>query len=182
MHKRLWVLAAVSAALGITASGRAAISSPTDSHVSFHASGPAGLAIEGKTPDLLVAEQDGNLIITVPLANLSTGIDLRDRHMREKYLEVPKYPNAVLTVARSVLKVPSSGEKLATDTPGTLQLHGQTRPVTVHYEAKGDGGSIATSGSVHINMTDYGIQVPSYLGVTVKPEVDVTASFRVAGN
>ena len=182
MQKRLSVLSAVSVALAVAASGRAAISSPSDTRVSFHASGPAGLAIDGKTPDLLVAEQDGNLVITVPLANLSTGIDLRDRHMKEKYLEVPKYPNAVLTVARTALKVPSSGEKLATDTPGTLQLHGQTRPVTVHYEAKGDGGSIATSGSVHINMTDYGIQVPSYLGVTVKPEVDVTASFRVAGN
>jgi polyisoprenoid-binding protein YceI len=180
MRKPLWVLAAVLVAVGFTASGHATICSPTDSHIAFHASGPAGLAIEGVTPDLLVVEQDANLLLTVPLANLSTGIGLRDKHMKEKYLEVAKYPNAVLTVARIALKVPSSGEKVVTDAPGTLQLHGQLHPVTVHYEAKGDGGSIATSGSVHVNMTDYGIQVPNYLGVTVKPEVDVTASFRVA--
>jgi hypothetical protein len=31
-------------------------------------------------------------------------------------------------------------------------------------------------------MNDFGITVPSYLGVTVKPDIDVSASFRVAGN
>jgi hypothetical protein len=31
-------------------------------------------------------------------------------------------------------------------------------------------------------MNDFGISVPSYLGVTVKPEVDVSASFRVTGS
>jgi polyisoprenoid-binding protein YceI len=63
-----------------------------------------------------------------------------------------------------------------------LSLHGQTRPVTVHYSAKGDGAGMATQGRFHINMNEYGITVPSYLGVTVKPDVDVTAAFRVAGN
>jgi hypothetical protein len=31
-------------------------------------------------------------------------------------------------------------------------------------------------------MTDFGVNVPSYLGVTVKPDVDVSASFHIAGN
>ena len=39
-------------------------------------------------------------------ASLDTGIDLRNKHMREKYLEVQKYPNAVLTVDRSTLHFP----------------------------------------------------------------------------
>jgi len=29
-------------------------------------------------------------------------------------------------------------------------------------------------------MNDFGITVPVYLGVTVKPDVDVSASFQVA--
>jgi hypothetical protein len=32
---------------------------------------------------------------------------------------------------------------------------------------------------MHLNMNDFGIQVPSYLGVTVKPDVDVAAQFEV---
>jgi hypothetical protein len=31
-------------------------------------------------------------------------------------------------------------------------------------------------------MNDYGISVPSYLGVTVKPDVDVSANFSVTGS
>ena len=33
----------------------------------------------------------------------------------------------------------------------------------------------------YLVMTDYGITVPSYLGVTVKPDIDVTASFKLPG-
>src|SRR5579863_3203967 len=84
----------------------ATLSGATDSHVSFAASGPAGMSIEGTTSELTVADQGDNIVITVPLANLTTGISLRDRHMRDKYLEVQKFPTATLTVARSALKLP----------------------------------------------------------------------------
>jgi polyisoprenoid-binding protein YceI len=182
MTKRLWVLATCPILLSISAVGHAALSSPTETKVGFLASGPAGLKIEGTTPDLTVADANGNLQLTVPLANLSTGIGLRDKHMKEKYLEVPKFPSAVLTVARGALKLPANGEQVELDVPGTLQLHGTTKPVTVHYDAKADAAGFAAHGKFHINMNDYGIQVPTYLGVTVKPDVDVTASFRVAGS
>ena len=182
MNKRLWLLAACPIIVSISAVGHAALSSPSDTKVTFQASGPAGLKIEGTTPDLAVADGSGNVVLTVPLGNLTTGIGLRDKHMKEKYLEVPKYPSAVLTVSRAALKVPAGGDSVEMDVPGTLQLHGQTKPVTVHYDAKADGPGVLAHGKFHINMNDYGIQVPTYLGVTVKPDVDVTASFRVAGN
>jgi polyisoprenoid-binding protein YceI len=180
--RRLCVLATGTILLSIAAVSHAALSSPTETKVSFLASGPAGLKIEGTTPDLLVAEADGNVVLTVPLANLTTGIGLRDKHMKEKYLEVPKFPSAVLTVARGALKVPAGGQPVETDVPGTLQLHGQTKPITVHYDAKSDGPGFSAHGKFHVNMNDYGIQVPTYLGVTVKPDVDVSASFRVTGS
>ena len=91
------------AALGTEA--HAALSAASDSHVTFEGKGPAGFKVTGSTTDLSVAEADGNVVVTVPLANLNTGIDLRDHHMKEKYLEVPKYPSAVLTIARSALHV-----------------------------------------------------------------------------
>jgi polyisoprenoid-binding protein YceI len=100
--------------------------------------------------------------------------------MREKYLEVPKFPAAVLTVPRASIKVPNAGERVEADAQGTILLHGQSRPITVHYDAKDDGGAVATHGAFHVNMNDFGITVPVYLGVTVKPDVDVTATFRVS--
>jgi hypothetical protein len=72
--------------------------------------------------------------------------------MKDEYLEVAKYPVAVLTIERSDLKLASKGTTEA-DVPGTL-----------------------------LNMTDFGISVPSCLGVTVKPDVDISADFKVAGS
>ncbi len=180
--KRLWVAVISAGLVGLCAIAHAALSAPTDKHVGFVASGPAGMKIEGTTSDLDLADQGDTLVITVPLANLSTGIGLRDRHMKEKYLEVPKYPAATLTVSRSALKLPAGGDKVETDVASTVSLHGQTRPVTVHYDAKRDGSSVVSHGTFRINMNDFGITVPVYLGVTVKPDVDVSASFRVTGS
>jgi polyisoprenoid-binding protein YceI len=186
MNKRLYVVAATPALFvalcAASTDSRAALSAPSDSKVGFQASGPAGLKIEGTTPDLTVADGGGSIVLTVPLANLTTGIGLRDKHMKEKYLEIDKFPSAVLTVARSALKFPAAGASVETDVPGTLQIHGQTKPVTVHYDAKADGSGFLSHGKFHVNMNDYGIQVPTYLGVTVKPDVDVTASFHIAGS
>jgi polyisoprenoid-binding protein YceI len=168
-------------ALGFSAAARAAFSSPRDTKVSFEAAGPAGMKIEGTTNELKVDEAQGTVTIDVPLANLVTGIALRDRHMREKYLEVPRFPDAVLTVSRDALKIPPSGARVEADAPGTLKLHGQTRPVTVHYSAAADADGVAVHGAVHVKMDDFGISVPTYLGVTVKPDVDVRADFHVSG-
>jgi polyisoprenoid-binding protein YceI len=170
-------------AIGVTAAttaAEAALSSPTDARVVFDASGPAGMKIEGTTSDLNVAEDSGNVVITVSLANLTTGISLRDHHMKEKYLEVAKFPAATLTIPRAALKFPNPGEKVEADAQGTLTMHGQARPVAVHYDTKDDGSTLAAHGAFRVNMNDFGVTIPVYLGVTVKPDVDVTASFRVS--
>lgn len=177
----LWIVTGSICILSVSSAAYAALSSATDARVTFEATGPAGLKIDGVTPDLSVSEADGNVTVSVALANLSTGISLRDHHMKEKYLEVPKYPSGVLTVAKSSLRIPAGGSQVEADVPGTLTLHGQTRPVTVHYTAKSDGPATSAQGKFHINMTEFGIVVPSYLGVTVKPDVDISATFRVGG-
>jgi polyisoprenoid-binding protein YceI len=181
-RKNLFAAAASASLFSLSAVGYAALSSSADAHVTFHASGPAGMTFEGTTTDLKVAEDGGNIVIDVPLSNLSTGIALRDHHMKEKYLEVAKYPSTTLIIARSALKFPAKDDRAEGDAPGTLKLHGQSHPVTLHYEAKGAAAGFAAQGKFRVNMNDFGISVPSYLGVTVKPDVDVSASFSVSGS
>src|SRR5581483_4442375 len=102
MHCRQYLrIAAIACGLAtVSAASYAALSTATDAKVTFGAAGPAGFKIEGTTSELSVSEGGGNVMVSVPLANLTTGIALRDHHMKEKYLEVAKYPAAVLTVAR----------------------------------------------------------------------------------
>jgi polyisoprenoid-binding protein YceI len=169
-----------SASPGLAAAASPALGAVSDARVGFQAAGPAGMKIEGTTADLKVAGDETSVVLTVPLSNLSTGISLRDEHMKGKYLETAKYPNATLRIARGDLRFPASGGKAETDAPGVLELHGKSNPVTVHYDASADGAVFTVHGRFHIRMTDFDIAVPTYLGVTVKPEVDVTASFKVA--
>jgi polyisoprenoid-binding protein YceI len=143
----------------------------------FKVPGPAGLTIEGKTEDMTTADDGTTVTITVPLGNLTTGIALRDTHTK-KALEVGTYPTTSLAVARANLKFPAAGADSSGDARGKMTLHGVTKDVTFHYAAKNQGGTISVSGSTHINMNDFGISPPSYLGVTVKPDVDVNTSFQ----
>lgn len=163
----------------IASDANAAFTSRSGANASFTAVGPAGLSIVGTTPDLAVAEDpQGNVAVTVTLGTLTTGIALRDKHMREKYLEVQTYPTAVLRVPRASLKVPAASQSGTFDVPGTMTIHGTTKPVVFHYTAKNDGQTAyAVTGSLTLDMTDYGIQRPSYLGVSVKPSVDISVSF-----
>lgn len=144
--------------------------------VAFHASGPAGFRIEGSSSVLFVEEGAETLTFTAPLDKVSTGIALRDKHLREIYLETDKYPNAVLVLSREALKWPSQGANLEAVVPATLRLHGQTKPITVRYRATQKDKTFSVQASFQVDMRDYGIQTPRYLGVTVKPLVEVSAS------
>lgn len=166
-----------------TAVASAAIGGAGGTSATFDAIGPAGLKIEGKTNQVRVVEQGGNVVISVAIGSFDTGIALRNRHMCEKYLETVKYPSAVLTVARSTLQFPpTDGTDASGNVAGTLNLHGQTKPITVSYRAHMAGDMYTVTGSIHIKMTDFGIAQPSYLGVTVKPDVNVIVSFNARDN
>lgn len=165
------------ATLAVPSVSEAALGITGAPHASFVAVGPGGMKILGNTSDLSLNDEGSTLTVTVALSRLATGIGLRDSHMREKYLEVAKYPDARLVVSRSVLRIPTDGAQADADAPGELSLHGAKRKVTFHYHADRSAGKIHVTGTVHLDMRDYAISVPSYLGVTVKSGVDVSADF-----
>lgn len=168
----LLVPAAFVAVLALGANAKIAASGGS---VEFTAVGPAGLKINGKTSEVIASEDGQNVVVTVPLAKIDTGIALRNSHMRDKYLETGKYPNAVLTVAKGAVGLPNGGSGEAN---GTLALHGKQKPVKFHYNVKKEGAEYAVSGTVHVNMSEFGIEQPSFAGASVKPDVDVAVSFR----
>jgi len=180
MTLRPLVVTLLSAWIAVPSIAVAALAARPGARVSFSASGPAGMKINGTTSDLSTSDDGQTVIVTVPLAHLATGIELRDKHMREKYLEVQTYPTASLSVPRSAVAFPAVGATQTADLHGTVTLHGQTRPLTFHYSATNDGGVYRVDATVHIDMRDFGIVVPSYLGITVKPDVDVEVQFTAA--
>lgn len=168
---------ALAVVLALPTDALATLTAQPGARVAFTAAGPAGMKIVGTTTELVAGGDAQTITVTVTLTHLVTGIDLRDKHMREKYLETPTYPTAVLTVPRASIQFPAAGASSTADAQGTLTLHGQSKPVAFHYSATNDGATYRVDGTFRVNMQNHGITVPSYLGITVKPDVDVEAHF-----
>jgi polyisoprenoid-binding protein YceI len=145
------------------------------SELQFNATGPAGLKITGQTSKLEVSEAGDDLTLRVPLDTVDTGISLRNAHMKEKYLETGKFPFAELKVPRAALKE-GAGQKAT----AAFTVHGQTRDVTVAYDVSKTADGLEVKASFDLNINAHGITVPSYLGVTVKPDMKVVTTFVVA--
>lgn len=143
----------------------------------FHGRGPGGFGVDGKTNQLRIDDDGTTLKITVPLATLDTGIGLRNKHMREKYLQVEKYPDAVLEVPWSGVKLPGDGQTGEGTAPGKMTIHGKSKDVKAKYRIIRTGNRYQVTGNVPLNLKDYDIDVPSYLGVTVQPDIDTSVSF-----
>jgi polyisoprenoid-binding protein YceI len=167
------------AVLAVSAVAEAKLARTNDTaDVVFLATGPGGMKIKGTTHTLNVVD-DGQLVkVFVPLNTLDTEIDLRNKHMKEKYLETVKYPNAELQVPRASLKFPAPGASSSGEAQGTMSIHGVSKPVTFKYDVASKGTTLDVNGKVRLDMKDFGITQPSYLGVSVKTEVDISVHFR----
>lgn len=145
-----------------------------EGQASFKATGPAGFKIVGIAKNLEVQDDGSTLLVTVKLADLDTDNSLRNKHMLED-LEAAKFPVCTLTVPLAALK------EGATDTvaQGTFSLHGKSKDLPFKYTAKCAQGVCEVEGSADLNLKDFEVKVRSYLGITVKPEVSVSAKFQV---
>jgi polyisoprenoid-binding protein YceI len=166
----LVALASMTASAAATRTGEAT--------ATFSGKGPAGFKLEGKTSELELQDDGTHVVVTVPLARLDTGIELRNQHMREKYLETAKYPHAVLQLARASIKLPEAGQKSAGQGSGKMTIRGRTKEVRFKYAIERRGESYNVSAQVPLNLKDYGIDIPSYLGVTVKPDIETAVNFH----
>lgn len=169
--------AALLAMVSFSLIAAAKLSKTGGAEAGFHAKGPAGLNIDGKTSDVEVSDDGTSVTVTVKLGNIDTGMGLRDGHTKED-LEVSKYPTATITVARSELKM-GGGEG---DAKGKLTIHGATKDATFHYKADKSGDTLNVKASTTINVDDYGVKPRSYAGVSIKKDVGIYANFSAKDN
>lgn len=139
-----------------------------------------GMKIEGRTKDLTCKDDGQRLVFEVNLDSLKTGIELRDKHMTEKYLETGKYPKATLTLDKSQLVLPASGNQKG-KLKAKLKIRNTSKEVPVKYEIRATKSGYQIKATMEVDYRDYGIEVPSYLGVTVKPDLDVEVAFQAKG-
>lgn len=122
---------------------------------------------------------DGNKVtgsVEAKLDGLKTGIGLRDKHLKETYLEVGKYPTAKWVLEPTELDV----GKVAV--AGILTIKSETKPAKADCEVTalvGATGFLADC-QLKVALKDYpSIGVPSYLGVTVAEDVTLTVKMKL---
>ena len=108
--------------------------------------------------------------VEVDLASLDTGIELRNRHMRQNHLETDTYPKAVFDGGRILEPSDGSmtaGAEVSFALAGSLTVHGVTRPAEVPVRVSRDtvdGKDVLhITTSFPLSLADYGIDRPRFL-------------------
>ncbi|MDP2315488.1 MAG: YceI family protein [Pseudomonadota bacterium] len=179
--RRALVAAAIvgSAAMLAPSLAHAAMTVSGKPKISFFATGSPGfLDIEGESSTVTTTDDGTRLTFVVPMTTVSTGIDMRDSHMNDEYVQVAQFPNATLSLAKADVKWPAALAESATGTiTGTFNVHGIDQPIDVTYTTKKSKTGYRVNAKFAFDCSKHGIAIPAYMGVTVDPKM--TAEVQV---
>jgi hypothetical protein len=157
---------------------KAAIYTPESGDIRFTAIGKPGfLKVRGesknKFPNGQVKHENDllNADFEFELKNFDTGIEMRNEHMKDKYLEVGKFPLAKLKIKDLALKEAELKNEFKKNFVGILQLHGVSKEVKGEFVYKPNKKTVIAN--FGLKVSDFAIEIPKYLGVTVSDMVDV---------
>jgi polyisoprenoid-binding protein YceI len=117
----------------------------------------------------------GNFV--VDLRTLKTGIGLRDAHLRDNYLEVSRgqeYETAVLNAISLDAPAPERGQSAVIGFRGVLTLHGHGQAVSGRADISHKADRMNVKVTFPVRIDAYAIARPSYLGVGVSNQIEVT--------
>jgi len=117
--------------------------------------------------------------LKVELQTLETGIGIRDRHMKNNYLEVEKGPEFSTAMIEDIRVEKMAGKTVFT---AMLSLHGQKRKVTGAAELQQKDGSIKVQAQFPLKVSDFDIPAPTYLGVGVRDEIQIKVSLMATAS
>lgn len=135
--------------------------------------------LDGPTLSGDTGGDETELYLEVDLASIDTGIGLRNRHMRDNYLEVEQYPYA--TYEGSIVSVAaSSGGGFRVTSRGAMTIHGVTRAMEIPCDVTPSGRGYRTQCSFQILLTDHGIDIPRIMFLKLANEIRLELDFAMA--
>lgn len=168
--------------------GESIVFKAADGKTEFLAIGkPAMIKIGGEGPGpegtLTAHKNTLNGTLKVDLTKLTTKIDLRDDHMKNKYLEVGKFPEASLEFVN--LELPQdfatfSDKEAEVPFKAKFTMHGKTSDVTGKAKISKKAKDISGNAEFVFKITDHLDTLPTWLGVKVAEEVTVKVQLKGA--
>jgi polyisoprenoid-binding protein YceI len=156
----------------------------TEAKVEFLAlATPGALKIAGKQAsnstlktDIKIESNKVTGSSTIQMDSFSTGIGLRDKHMKENYLESSKFPDSSFTYKKLALPKDITGENIPFE--GTLKLHGIEKPITGLLKTEKKNSALILEHFFKIKTSDFGISTPKYMGVVMGEEVEIKVTLE----
>ena len=121
---------------------------------------------------------DGTIYFEVDLASIDTGISLRNRHMREDYLETERFPWATFEGRiAAVSEHPEGGVRITS--PGTFAVHGVERTRTIDCRVTGSAPRLRVRCAFDVTLADHDIEIPQVMFLKLAEEVRVELDFHL---
>jgi polyisoprenoid-binding protein YceI len=117
------------------------------------------------------------VLVSVDMGSLDTGIDLRNKHMRDNHLHCDKYPTATFRGGRlSKLSASSltEGQTVTGVITGEMELHGVKRPLEAPVEMTFHNGGLHVVSRFKVKLPDYQIPRPQFLVMKLDETQSVT--------
>ena len=131
-----------------------------------------------RSPDGLLLD---NVEAWVAVSSLTTGMALRDEHMRKLVFTGPDGHAPDIRFSGRQARCPvSPGRELQCRISGTLSIRGAERPFEVALKVKQEGDAspvFRASGDAVVKMSEFGIERPSQLGVKTENDVKLHLLF-----
>jgi polyisoprenoid-binding protein YceI len=117
--------------------------------------------------------------VTVDLRSLDTGIELRNRHMRDNHLHTDSFPNAVFVID-SIRSRTATAEGAEVMAHGTMTIHGTSRPISAAGTVQSvSGAGMRIQTEFPLVITAYGIPRPEFLFLKLAEEVKIVVDLTI---
>lgn len=117
--------------------------------------------------------------LAVKADSFQTGMDTRDEHTRDKYLEAGKFPEVVFEVKDAKLVLKPGTQAAVT---GTMIVKGVKRPISAQLTIGGSPSAPLVTATFPLNVTDFGIPQPKFAVVKMDSIIQVTAKLVFKAN
>jgi polyisoprenoid-binding protein YceI len=117
--------------------------------------------------------------LEVDLGSVDTGIGLRNRHMRDNYLETDRYPYATFSGVFAGVDEGDDGWTRVTGS-GDLGIHGVSRTRDIVCEVAPAGSGFRARCSFEVLLSDFDIEIPKVMFMKLANEIRLELDFYVA--
>lgn len=131
----------------------------------------SGDGLSGET-DLSESE----FFFEVDLASLDTGLGLRNRHMRDNYLETEEHPFATFAGRVVTLEETGPGSYRAL-TRGSFSVHGIEREREIECSAEGADGALRVRCAFQVLLSDHEIPIPKLMFMKIDEVMELDLDF-----